>query len=345
MISVRSLVLFFGPVLLPKAIAYYRSAKASPRAAGVSIQPVSPRIAIALGLLAFLSFSYVVKTLPWFAPENLFVKTQSRLQIPVDVLFNRVGALRGNNMLTASDHSLRAKFVNLESKLLYLQFGPDVMSGCPFCNSDEPNTYLSYAIPTLMWSHLANTIIIAMVTSSTFTGTYGAQCRTFAIIVAGILFGLDCYFLSSYNYQSNARALRLEDIDFFHWSMRNYRLLALAALNGGLGWVLWLSATNRAFVQAPSNAERVERLNRSLMSVKSKLNAVGIIKNTALRDEDLRSRSQAYWVHEVRLMRDVMEEREVIEGVNDALENRINIANITRDAETYADNVLQPMAL
>lgn len=84
-------------------------------------------------------------------------------------------------------------------------------------------------------------------------------------------------------------------------------------------------------------------MNRGLMAVKSKLSALGIVKNTALRDEELRSRSQAYWTHEVRLMSEVMEEREVIEGVNDALSNRINIQEITRDANAYAENVVQPL--
>jgi hypothetical protein len=83
--------------------------------------------------------------------------------------------------------------------------------------------------------------------------------------------------------------------------------------------------------------------NRALQNVKSKLNALGIVKNTTIRDEDLRSRGQAYWLHEVRLMREVMEEREVIEGVNDALSNRVNIQAVTRDAETYAESVLEPL--
>ena len=47
------------------------------------------------------------------------------------------------------------------------------------------------------------------------------------------------------------------------------------------------------------------------MTVKSKASALGIAKNTPLRGEDLRTRSYAYWTHEVCLMREVMEESEV----------------------------------
>ena len=125
--------------------------------------------------------------------------------------------------------------------------------------------------------------------------------------------------------------------------MRSYRYVALAALDAAIAFVLYLSATNRAFVQSPSPAERIEQVNRALTAVRSKVNAVGIVKNTIMRDEDLRSRSQAYWQHEVRIMGEVMEEREVIDGVNDALSNRIDIQNITRDAETYTQNVLRPV--
>jgi hypothetical protein len=81
---------------------------------------------------------------------------------------------------------------------------------------------------------------------------------------------------------------------------------------------------------------------RALGGTKGKVNAAGVVKNTVLRDEELRGRSTAYWAHEVRLMREMMEEREVVEGVNDALVNRIDIGGIERDAEAYARAVLMP---
>ncbi|KAH8706394.1 hypothetical protein BGZ61DRAFT_350558 [Ilyonectria robusta] len=341
--SIRSLVLFFGPVLLPKAISYYRSLRAASAARSAPIQPVPPPIRLALALLGGLALACLVKTLPVFAPENLFLATQSRLQIPVDVLFNRVAAGRPHNILTLVDERLRARFVNLESRLLYFQFGPEVVARCPFCSADEPKSYFYYALPALLWPHIANLVVIAVVTSSSLTGRHGGQWRSLATIGACVIAALDVWLVSSYNYQANARALRLPDIDFFFWDLRVYRLLAVAALDAVLAWLLYLSSTNRAFVEPPSVAQRVDMANRTLLLVRSKLSALGIVKNTALRDEDLRSRSQAYWAHEVRLMSEIMEEREVIEGVNDALGNRIDIQTITRDADSYAQNVLQPL--
>lgn len=340
--SIRSLLLFFGPFLLPKAIAYYRSDRAASRISGLAVQPVPRRVRSALGLLCLLVLVCLAKSLPALAPENVFVLTQSRLQIPADVLFNRLAALRPAGALSARDQALRLKFVNLESRLLYLQFGPAVLADCPFCNADEPRSYFYYALPDVLWPHLANLVAVA-VTSPSWTGRHGSRWRTLSVIAAGLLAGLEIYLLNSYNYQANARALRLQDVDFFHWALRTYRFAALAALDAVLGWVLYLSSTNRAFAQLPSPADRVDAAARGLLTVKSKMSAMGIVKNTALRDEELRLRSHAYWSHEVRLMREVMEERDVVEGINDALSNRIDMPTILRDAEVYSQSVLQPL--
>ncbi|KAK1243219.1 hypothetical protein MKX07_003847 [Trichoderma sp. CBMAI-0711] len=341
--SIRAFALFFGPMLLPKAISYYRSVRSGPGRHGLSVQPVPPTIRVAIFMLSFFAFLLVVKTLPFASPENVFAKTQSRLQIPVDVLFTRIAALRPDNVYTPWDHALRSKFVNLESRLLYFQYGPEVLAECIFCTADEPKSYFYYALPSLLWPHIGNLVVLAIVTSPSVTGKYGSQWRGLATICSGVLAAIEIYLVHSYNYQANARALRLHEIDFFYWTMRNYRFVALAALDAAVAYVLYLSATNRAFVHPPSPAERIEQVNRALVAARSKVNAVGIVKNTIMRDEDLRSRSQAYWQHEVRIMGEVMEEREVIDGVNDALSNRIDIQNITRDAETYTHNVLRPV--
>lgn len=331
-------------MLIPKALSYYRSVKSNQAASRLRIQPVPPRIRYALILLAGMTLAFLAKTLPALAPENIFKMTSSRLQIPTDVLFQRLTLLRPNHELTPSDHTLRSKFVNLESRLLYLQFGPDALADCAFCHADDgSSTYLYYSLPAILWPHLFNLLIVAATTTAVWTGRYGAQWRTFATIAAFLIAGADVYATSSYKYQANARALRLEEIDFYYWSARAWRYVALAALDAGLGYVVYLSATNRAFVQLPSPAQRIEMVNKGLHVARSKMSAVGILQNTAVRDEELRSKSDAYWRHEGRLMQEVMEEREVVEGVNDALANRINIDTITRDADSYTTTILQTL--
>lgn len=297
----------------------------------------------ALALLTVLALFYLANTLPPLAPEDVFSLTQSRLQIPVDVLFTRLASLRPDNVLTQADERLRARFVNLESRLLYLHLGPAALADCPFCKSDEPKSYFYYALPAIVLPHLLNLAAVAFVTSAAVTGRDGARWRGHATMAAAALCIADLILVNQYDYSANASALRLPEINFFHWKARALRLVGLALLDVGLGALLYLSSTRRAFVLPPSDAERIEASNRALSTVRSKLNALGIVKNTTLRDEELRARSQAYWLHEVRLVAEVMEEREVIEGVNDALENRINIQNIMADAEAYAQSVFSPL--
>jgi len=291
-------------------------------------------------MLCSIALTFFALSLPFFAPENLFTLTSSRLQIPTDVLFNRLLSIRPNQTLTQSDAALRHKFVNLESRLLYLQFGPDVLASCPFCFSEEPKTYLYYALPSIAAPHLLNLVVLSLATSATIAGKEAARWRTSAAVAAAVAAGLDIYITSTYNYGANARATRLSELDLFFWSSRVLRLLALAVLDLGIAALIYVSVTNRLFASPPDPASRVEAVTRQVLATKSRLSAVGIVKNTSLRDEDLRARTAAYWMHEGHVMREVMEQREVVEGVNDALANRINIQEISRDAETYALNML-----
>ncbi|KAI0391019.1 hypothetical protein F5Y17DRAFT_442200 [Xylariaceae sp. FL0594] len=335
--TVRSLVIFFGPILLPKAIGYYRQLRASSQASSQPVRPLPLSSVRAVSMLCSIALTFFALSLPFFAPENVFAVTNSRLQIPTEVLFNRLASIRP---LTASDGALRHKFVNLESRLLYLQFGPDVLASCPFCLSEEPKTYLYYALPSIAAPHLLNLVVLSLATSATVAGKEAAAWRSSAAVSAAALAALDVYATSTYNHGANARATRLSELDMFFWSSRALRLVALAVLDLAVAALIYVSATNRLFASPPDPAARVEAVTRNLLAVtKSRLSAVGIVKNTSLRDEGLRDRTSAYWRHEGRLMREVMEEREVVEGVKDALANRINIQEISRDAENYALNM------
>jgi len=302
--------------------------------------PLNNRLLPPLHILARLAF--LLKTLPPFSQANVFTLTSSRLQIPTDVLFTRLSALRPQG-LTSADETLRSKISSLESRLLYFQFGPDVLTDCQFCNADDPNSYLYYSLPSLLIPHLFNLCVLALITSGLFTGKEGAPWRTTATLAAGAVALIDIYFVSTYDYKANARATRLQDIDFFFWKMRVYRGIGIAFIDGLLGWLLYLSSTNRAFFDPPSTAERIEASTRVLEVVRSKMSAMGILRNTVNRDEELRARSQGYWVHEGRVMGELMQEREVVDGVRNALDGRINMATITADAEAYAQGVIAPL--
>jgi hypothetical protein len=176
-----------------------------------------------------------------------------------------------------------------------------------------------------------------------FIGKEGAVWRATATIAAGAVALIDIYLVSTYEYKANTRATKLEDIDFFYWKMRVWRGIGIAFIDGVLGWLLYLSSTNRAFLNPPGTAERIEVSMKILDVVRSKMSAMGILRNTINRDEELRARSQGYWVHEGRVMGELMQEREVVDGVRNALDGRINMATITADAEAYAQSVITPL--
>lgn len=344
--SFKSLAFFFGPALVPKAINYYRKVRNAPRQQGLAVRPVPPSAFRAIAILCATILFLLAAALPVFAPENIFHKTQSRLQIPPEVLFNRLSTLRPDNVLTAADEALRSRFASLESRLLYLKYGPDVISGCTFCSSDDPRIYFFYAIPAVLAPHLINLFLVAFSTSRPVSSHHGGGWRKPATVAAAALAALDLYLLDAQSYTDNARALRLSEIDFFHWRARVYRLLALAALDSLVTAALYLSSTNRAFAEPPGPEDRAEIILKMLARTRSKLNALGTVVNTVSRDEELRGRSAAYWTQEGSIMRGVMEEREVVESVNDALGNgRLDIVGLERDAATYAENITSALKM
>lgn len=323
-------------MLIPKAIAYYRSVRAAPTAQNIPIRPPPAKVSRGLWILFFTAFVFLVKTLPIFSPENIFSITQSRLQIPNDVLFTRVSALRPHG-LTRMDDMLRNRLQSLDSRLLYFKYGPTVMAECQFCKAETPDLYLYYAIPSILAPHLLHIVILSLVTSGLFAGKEGAVWRTQATL-AGIALALgELYFTISFNPVGNARATRLEDIEPFFWTMRTYRGIMVALVDVALGYLLYLSSTNRAFVSPPTTAEQIDVATRIINATRNKINAAGIIKNAVARDPTLRNRTEGYWVEEAMHMRGIMEQREVIEAVNNAAESRIKMDVISRDAEAYAD--------
>ncbi|CAK7232585.1 hypothetical protein SCUCBS95973_008308 [Sporothrix curviconia] len=429
--TLKSLLIFFGPMLLPKALGMYRNLKteAGIRAqqsrqggpAALTVRPLALRSVIMLSLLAMAALAWLLSgglVLPASVsralhlpealrmPENVFVATDSRLQAPNDVLFTRLAARRPGHELAPADEALKLRIVSLESRLLYLQYGPDALANCLFCSGtgvDASSTfsavnYMYYAVIDLVAAHLANLVLIAVVTSpllmlgrkgkssSSAAAAAAAQATPIADAFAGPGAGgesaadhahdiaaahirrwrtpmsilalcggaLDVYLVATYNRQANARATRLADLDLFYWTMRTYRGVACGGTLAALAGVLYLAASGHhssprlgllgvvlfGSLPPPSPALRVTAVTRSLAGVKSKLSAGAIVKNTALRDTDLRARTQAYWAREVMLVAEAMEEREVIEGVNNALENRIDIQRIARDAEQYAQTVV-----
>ncbi|OJD34994.1 chorismate synthase [Diplodia corticola] len=334
--GLRSLLIFFGPMLLPKAIQLCRSIRASPRNPHGRVRPIPPAVAASLNLLYAFAILAFAASLPYFAPENVFQATSSRLQIPTDTLFVRLGKLRP---LSAVDEALRSKFVNIESRLLYLAYGPSVLATCPFCTSDEPSSYFYYALPSIIAPHLLHLVVLGLVTSSVISGSEGARWRTWAASLGVVLTALEVWAVGTYDYTQNATALRLGDLEPFYWRIRTLRYIAFALMDGLLGYAMYLTSTNRWLVIPPTISERIEENTRMVESLKGKLSMLAAMKNTVARDKGLRERNLAYWVDEGQYMGEIFEDREVVDGMQNALE-RANVEMIENQAGGMADGIV-----
>ncbi|KAF7194601.1 hypothetical protein HII31_04107 [Pseudocercospora fuligena] len=336
--TVQSLVLFFGPLLLPKAIAYYRSIKNRPAS---QIKPLQTKTSYALTVLFISGLLAFISTFPFFAPENVFRLTQSRLHTSAGVLLTRLGSLRS---LSPQDEQLRTIFDQggLEARLLYARYGPDVVLNCPLGKAGEieaGRNYFIYAIPSLLAPHLLHLFALGVATSGLLSGREGARWRTIAII-AGLSLAIgEIWWIAYFDDTPNVRSVRVNDINFIYWKMAVWRGLGIAAMDGILGWVIWLQATGRAFLSPTPAGERILDHAQRLESTLGKIQALGVVRNGTVRDATSRKRFEDYWMKEGEVMKDAMEQPEVLTAQRNALA-RSDAGKVSREAEAFVDGFL-----
>lgn len=150
----------------------------------------------------------------------------------------------------------------------------------------------------------------------------------------------DCYLVGAYDWKANARVLRPEDLDLFHWRMRTLRGITLCVADASFAALVWAASTNRIFAVPPNTAERMEAAMKVLETARGRLSAVGIVRNVMVRDEGLRKRGSVYWRREGEVMSEVMDEKEVVDGVRSALGGRVDTAKVEEEAKKYADGIV-----
>ncbi|MCJ1283563.1 hypothetical protein MMC26_002894 [Xylographa opegraphella] len=338
--TISSLLLTLGPLFVPRLYSYYKTSRVQAQTSNVPVRPVPRHVQYAINILLLAAALAIVATFPQFQPENLFTLTSSRLHTPIDVLFTRLTALRPEKQLTDFDNELRSRLAALDARCLYFAYGPAALAECPFCKSDDPATFFYYSLPARLFLHLLNLFALGLATSTALSGKEGGRWRTMAALVGSCLAIADCYMVGAYDWKGNSRATRAEDLDFFYWRMRTIRGLAIAALDAGLAGLIWASSTNRLFVVPLSSAERLESITKVMEATRGKLGAVGMIRNVTVRDENLRKKAEIYWKREGEIMGEVMDEKEVVEGIRGALESgRMNVTTIEEEAKRYAESI------
>ncbi|KAI4733374.1 hypothetical protein E4T50_16080 [Aureobasidium sp. EXF-12298] len=338
--SIRSALIFFGPMLLPRIIAFYRSLRAPNNAQRI---PVSPEASRALNLVFASAVVSLLFTLPYFTPVNIFDKTGSRLQTPTPVLFNRLAST------SPQDETLREIFSTggLEARLQYLRFGPDVLCNCPLVNDPQAQNagfnYLICALPSLLKTHLMHLLLLGLATSSLIGGTTSARWRTVAILSAVAVMITDFASVFTYDHQRNARATTFAAVENFFWTRNLVSHLAICVTDAVIGALIWASATNRAFVLPPSPAIILESQTRVLEKSLAKFRSLGAVRNVVMRESGFRTKVGEYWRQEGEIMHQVLEERDVVEAVNEVLA-KMDVDGVTRGADEFVEQVLGPLA-
>ena len=345
--GLKTLFFTLAPFLIPYLIRTFRRVQGQVHANVPARRPTPlPIRRYALNILFSAATLAFISTIPALAPENIFKATSSRLQIPSNVLWERVAGLRPDHSLTELDEKLRTRLVTVDGRCLYLMYGPDVIADCPFCNSDEPLTYFYYALPSILLPHFFNLAALGLSTSSAVAGKEGSRWRLHGVILGSLLALGELFVYYKYDWKANARATRLEDLFPFHWTMCLVRGLGIAIADIGFAGLLWLTSTNRLFVVPPSASERVDNAIRELEIASGKLTAVGIVRNATVRNQGLRNASDAYWKREGEVMEEVMGEREVVDDMRAALSSgRINLPRIEQEAGKYADGLVNAHGL
>ncbi|PKY01887.1 hypothetical protein P168DRAFT_298599 [Aspergillus campestris IBT 28561] len=303
--SIKSLLIFFAPVIIPRLLNFYRTARVlitqrpPPR-------PLPTKASQALNVLFFAIALFLALSLPWnpHAPEsNIFALTRSRINTPTDVLFSRLTRHRAGNTLTAADELLRSKLISLGARKAYLRYGPDTLTGCQFCSLDNLHTHLLYYLPfNTLIPHLFHMAIIGLATSAPLAGRHAARWRNKFTLAGLALAAIDCYIVATYDpIQSGSAAVRagMSTPTSLYDRITVLRPLAFAVFDAACAAVIYLTATNRFFFTPPSQADAVDQLVSQALSAtgdaRAKLHASSVTRNAVVRDKQLKERDDAYW--------------------------------------------------
>ncbi|KAF3040819.1 hypothetical protein E8E11_007453 [Didymella keratinophila] len=315
--NVHSLLILFGPFVLPRIVDWFNVARATSRS--VPIRPAPPRVKHALNLLFVAAVTCLALSMSRFAPENIFVATQSHIRTETSVLFARLRHLRP---LIEDDLALRSKFeVNGRNKLYYLAYGPNTLLNCAWCvttDGNDANNYLLYSLPKMVMPHIFQLAVLSLATSS-LVGTEGSRFRTHAMILGLATLIVEIWYFATYDITANKRTKFVQDIDSLHWRATFLRYSFFAVQDIGMAFVLWATSTNRWLAKPDSIAERLETATRLSEETLNKLRGLGLVTNSINRDPALRGVREEYWTREGQFMSDLVQEEAVMEQINAAM--------------------------
>ncbi len=127
----------------------------------------------------------------------------------------------------------------------------------------------------------------------------------------------------------------------WHWRVLTYRGIALAVIDAGLGWMIYLSATNRAFLKPVTVEERLLELGRKWEGTNSKIHALGITRNTIQEKKELGDAVLRHWEAAREVTGRALREEEEVKRYMKAVEARWDMRGVVAEAERYAEGLVE----
>ncbi|KAJ5763379.1 hypothetical protein N7533_002060 [Penicillium manginii] len=289
-LSIKSIAIFFAPIVLPRLLVAYRSFNASV-ASRPPPRPIPQGAERALNLL--------------FVAISVYILTKSRITTSTDVLFTRLARLRPGETLTAADELLKQSLTSISARKIYLAFGPDTITKCEFCSINTPSTYLFFYLPfQVLLPHLVHILILLIATSKVLSGPECARWRGKFTLVASLVAFCDIYIATTHDALAGGSALdraaknSLVGYGYYYISTLA-RPFAFGVFDLGCAAIIYLSSTHRFFFKQPSSSEQLDQgvsaALKMLTGVQSKLHATSVTRNAIVRDRSLKQRDDAYW--------------------------------------------------
>ncbi|EFQ98804.1 hypothetical protein MGYG_01820 [Nannizzia gypsea CBS 118893] len=319
--NIKALAIFFAPIIIPKAIALFRSVR-SHFTNRPPLQPLPTLASRALNILffstaLFLAFSLTpgsnILSSTSSGTNDIFKLTDSRFNTPTELLFTRLRRLGGRfEVESEHDSTLKKLFVSPTARGVYLQLGSEPLIACPFCSLDSSITYLLYYLPfNTLVPHLFHFLVIGIATSSSIVGTKIATWRKKFLLGSVVLLVIElCVILRATSplfslSKSSASGQRNKWTEIYaqhpdapaslHVQLSTLRPLAFTIFDAICAALIYLSATNRLFYTLPTPTEQLlSASTATMLAAMSKLQTLSVTRSVIARDPELSAKYDAY---------------------------------------------------
>lgn len=307
--SFQGLIIPFAPFIITKGYNIYQKRK---NARSKPFLEVSTTNWTIISILATVAFLQVIFYIPYAWPAiNVFSATNSRMQTPGDVIGSRLRALFGDEYETAPrsmtsgkgnlDYELLvSRLASSDGKALYAVYGTEAYAGCQWCRTDQPFSFFLYILPSIVIPHALNFFPILLVTTGNrdafaLSSASSRQWFRMAVIFGMAFLGIELYtmyqapnvpeFLLSIN-----NSVSHEDVPWIFWSRIKMRAWAFAVADSVLAFLVFLSASGRAFETGEATAVRTSRIIKQLDGAVNKLRlSILLHTNVIARNQEMRN--------------------------------------------------------